>query len=268
MESIEFPADDRKLLNHVLMAINEIVQGQPVPHESEFYKHEMFNRIFRHYLTSCQVEKGVELSFRGKTATVKDYAALAVIFRSVVETLTLFYLIYIEDSTPEEVDFRYKCWRRQGLVTRQRFRSVPEDQRTKLRDEETILEKLESEIRTNPRFARFTSNQQVKFKNLGTWNFETETELLVKIGFNKFDCQNTYPYLSSHAHVESSGLMQVWQMDQEGLSPRFMTLLQSQIILFVFSFVSLYLDSQPAVSLLLDSNLVDRVHFWRNQTKG
>lgn len=261
---MDIPTEDAQLLNDLLMKINEVVTGKDGISELTFYKHEMFNKVLKNYFSICQIENGYEITYKDKKANVKDFSGIVVLFRTILETLTLFYYIYCDVENQDDIDYRFKCWQRHGLVTRQNFGNFSPDQKLKLEEEKKILQELEESIVSNQRYLSLEHRQKGKFKRNGEWIFDSERTILERMGFESRFSGSIYAYLSSHAHAQSNGLLQLWQMDLNKETNSLIKIIKGQVIVVVYCFVSYYLKTRPEVKAEIDQKLIDKINFWKS----
>lgn len=260
---MKFPEADRQLLDNILFSINEIVSSEDNVSTITFYKHEMFNKVMRNYLTICQISNGIMISFNGKKAKVKDYSSLILVFRSIIETLTLYYQLFCYSKDPDDITFRFNCWQRHGLVTRQNFGNHSKNQIEKLNREKLQLEELTLTITTDKRFNLFKPWQIEKFTKYGEWDFNTEKSILKEMGFSKDFSESIYSYLSSHAHTESAGVMQVWQMHLSEQTDKMFDIVSCLVKMIVFCFLWFYIDTRDEVKSKLDTETLQLVETWK-----
>jgi len=202
-------------------------------------------KLFFHLGSIYYLSKGTSLP---DLAEVKigyiDYPSITVIARAAFETYLAFHFIFVASSKIEEKQFRYKIWELGGLLDRQKFPATLEESKAKLKEEGLIIDKLTSEIISNPFYLALKSDQKKDARN-GNWRLEKRwADLAYIAGFDKSYFNNIYRYLCSYAHSGNLSVLQLSQVnDRQSQLNMAETWLGLGLILmghFISSYVSIY----------------------------
>jgi hypothetical protein len=243
--------------------IDQIIVAQNSSSERvQYYKHEFFKKMFRHVVSAQVLSPGTLLRFSDIEFQSKDIAAINLIVRSSLEAFLLFHYIYIDSGSAENVEFRFHSWWREGLLTRIEY-SLPgvDVESVKKRDRDEIAE-IEKKLSINPAYLQLTKEQKKSFDKKGNWKWLGWKEMLGRTKFNKPYKDNIYSFLSSYAHSESVGMVQVRSMEHENRTDEFIK--TSMIMLAVVNavFLEYYCEDASIIDRRMPQSDVNFIETW------
>ncbi len=177
----------------------------------EYYKQEFLKQYYTHFASIRVLYPGLKIIYKGKENEITASASILVLIRACLENYSMFYYIYRQVNSSEEIYFRFWSWFREGLMSRQKF--ILPHNTDKQEDEKSQIDKITIELKQHTAFLSFTPKQQNKYLEEGKWYFCGKKKLLELSGFSKTLATNCYNYFSSYAHPTSSSLLQTSQAD-------------------------------------------------------
>ncbi len=192
--------------------VDKAIQNKKtIPDRITAYGYEFFIKIYCHFITMCTLRNGSNLDDGKIQVKVQDYSAILTINRATLETVLLFYYIYIDSKNNEELEFRYYSWEREGMLTRQHFIPLDADGIEKLKQEKNAIIEIEKKVYNNNCFKILPKDQKAEYKNRGKWRPGWKNIMKI-MNVTPYQSSFLYSYLSSYAHCEYLNLLQNSQM--------------------------------------------------------
>lgn len=179
------------------------------------FKNEMEADIFEflkktayQYSTIAAIEAGTPFRNGEK---LFDFFSVVTLTRSAFETFLIFYFIFLQPESDEEIEFRYKAWCRDGMFVTSKADFDDVDFQERKRQEEKKMLSIENELRQSLFFDSLNSESRRRFFKPGGWQTKTFSSLaeenLVLPGLSI-----AYSFLSSFAHPSKYGFIVARQM--------------------------------------------------------
>lgn len=177
----------------------------------EYYKQEFLKQYYTHFVSIKVLYPGLKVIYKGEENEITASSSILVLIRACLENYSIFYYIYRNANSSEEIYFRFWCWFREGLMSRQRF--VLSHMTNEQKSERSQIDEITKELKQRSEFLSFSPKQQKKFLEEGKWYFSGKRYLLELSGFSKALALNCYNFFSSYTHATSSSLLQTSQAD-------------------------------------------------------
>jgi len=177
--------------------------------------------VFSKLLHIQSMTKGVSYD---RISNLVDPTLINVVVRNMLETVTMFHLVYVHPQNKDAGAIIYNLWQLAGLNYRQRFNAESAETIAKSQKEKLLIIKLKEEIKSNPLWQKLSpKNQsiiQTKIKqkdykvsivgdkvSMLSWQgaadlFLTRSEIF----------KQQYNYYSMHAHPSYISVMQFSQL--------------------------------------------------------
>lgn len=202
-------------LMKLFYAVGDHKRGETVTEQDRylFEVEALTAKLFYHIGTVRYLWLGTQVTLPGDQPRLYvDHSSISVVVRAAFETYLTFYFIYCDLAVSEaEKELRYTSWRLGGLLDRQNFKAVSEGNIPKLELEKKEVDKLISEIESNPIFKGLEKKFQKTIKK-GEWRQRKSwSDLSGVAGFNKEIFKDVYSYLCSYAHSGGLSALQIGQ---------------------------------------------------------
>jgi hypothetical protein len=238
----------------------ESIKGQEVTEDTVWLTETQptATKLFYHLGSIYYLSKGTTLpDLAGVKIGYIDFPSIVVVARAAFETYLTFYFIFVAPSSIEEKQFRYKIWDLGGLLDRQKFPVTLEENKAKLSEEKLIIDKLISELISNPFYLSLKSDQKKEARK-GNWRLDKHwTDLAHIAGFDQAYFKNIYRYLCSYAHSGNLSILQLSQVnDKQTQLSMAETWLGLGLVLmghFSSSYVSIYPKSKTVLQSFPDA---------------
>jgi hypothetical protein len=163
-----------------------------------------------------------------------DFPSISILIRSALESYLTFQFIFVQPNSIEEKRFRRTVWALGGLRERQRFKLTTQEGYEKLESEKSKIDDLKRQVRDNAFYAELPKNLK-KEAIKGKWRLGKHwIEIAEASGTHRDYFVSLYAYLSSYAHSDYLGVLQISQAQ---------TTSEQQSLCSLYTFVGLSLMS-------------------------
>lgn len=248
-------ADEYDYLHRIMLIFNESLIGEELYFDSnEYYKYEFFKKMYNQYITLSSLSNGSQYHTKDGTYKVNDVTSVIVLLRSVLETLLMFFYLFLDARDKEDYIFRLNCWRRQGILTRYNLskESNSYKQNGMLKDEKRLKEL--SKIIKNTKYWKTIINKK-DFERFGLFSPSWKT-ILKKLSENRFITDKMYSFLSSYAHSEYLNLSQLAILDIEKKTDNTIDIYRRIVFPIYSTFLILFLKVVD-IKITLDKDQMD-----------
>jgi hypothetical protein len=207
-------------------------------------------KLFNHLGTIRYLWHGTSLPvINSQPRNYVDHSSLSVLVRAAFETYLSFYYIYCDTvASNDEKQLRYRLWKLQALLDRQKFTCVTSRSSTVREQDVSIIAMLLAEIEGNSAFSSLPLKQQ-KLARKGEWRLGKSWADLAEIaGLDKKIFRDIYSYLCSYAHSGGLSALQIGQavkskdqMNLAGPSLHYGLMLMGH---FIKSYTTIFPDTQ------------------------
>jgi len=199
-----------------LQAHLETNQEQVKPYNRQLIT--FISKVLLHLNSIHELSKGSIFSLK---STKMDYhlidiPSIQVLLRTLIETFCMFYFIYRNPKTSDEVEFRYENWMYSGILSRYKFYTKNNEGilKDKKESDELFLERTRSKIEESKFYKKYPQRQRKRIlfngdPRLGnSWSF-----ILKETGINHELSRKIYHVLSSMAHSTGLGFVNLNVME-------------------------------------------------------
>lgn len=243
--------------------IDQIVVANSVGNDKvDWYRHEFFKKIFNHLVSANVLSKGTVVRFLDKDVLSKDISAINLIIRASLEAFLLFHYIYINPTSREVVQFRFHGWWREGLLTQLGYDVVGiEAASIREHNQKEVTEILEL-LKSSSEFNALTKEQKKSLIEKGKWKWIGWRDMLMNTKFSSTYRNNIYSFLSSYAHSESVGMVQVRLMGHENKTDKFIEISMNMMIVVCSVFLQYYWESASLADRRMPQADTDFIETW------
>ena len=171
---------------------------------------QLADKLFFHAATIYWLRQGTKAPgphFPNGEAWFYDFASVAVIARTALETYLTLFEVFFEPTTDDEFEFNHALWQLSGFVIRENF--VPSDsalqpQVAKLQQE---IANMRTRLRKTQKFNSLTPREQkdvLKGKRRRDW-----TSVAKAAGFGEQTIRQMYAYYSGYVHADGLSGVQI-----------------------------------------------------------
>ncbi len=179
----------------------------------DHYKQEFFKQYFTHLKSIQKLYPSLNLVYKSYEVEISSMASMSVLTRACLENYSIFYYIYRESESHDDIYFKFWSWFREGLIRRQKY--VVSHCADKLEEEKNQIDKLSKELEQFSIYNAFSLNQKKEYTKKGQWYFLAKKDLIELAGFSSALANNCYNFFCSYSHPCSSGHLQTSQADFE-----------------------------------------------------
>lgn len=241
--TIEYDKDFGLLLTAAI-EIGNAIHGHDLPEGKSYLKYAegLGHKVIRHIVSAWHLNSPYILQLDGKQfAEEIDFASIAILTRSALETYLVFNYIFTNSDSDEEQRFRFQTWHLAGFLERANMPATTREHLDKAQYEKKETEKLRTELKDSPSFSKLTPNQQQQILK-GDWRMRLPWHVLAtKAGFSTDFFVQQYKFLSSYAHAGRLSVMQIQQantlMKQKELSRSFVAILMILLAKFTADYL-------------------------------
>jgi hypothetical protein len=200
-----------------LIYLNETLKESNTQIKSwEKYSETLLLKFVFHGLTVHDILSGLTLSSKYypneiSGSKIIDKASAKVVLRSQLETLLMYYYIYVNPKSDDEKELRYTAWVCASLMQRQNFlvrTEIGKNQKLKDKDE---IEKLKLRMQSLSSFNLLSVKQQDKLLSEGNGKlFNNWSKILSETGFKENHAfSKMYYHWSTYSHAEGISAIQL-----------------------------------------------------------
>lgn len=207
-------AQDFLVLIELFIKLVESQAGKHIPAGDEWLNdaQALSRKLFQHLTTIQSISGGTTITIDNDDAAFSfiDHSSAIVITRAALETFLVFNHIYGEENQ-ELSRFNHKLWKLSGLLSRQTYPILVENNKKRVELEKIQIEDLKADIQTNAIFESYSEKQQKQLLK-GNWDFDTSWQALgVKAGFHPVHFRMTYNFLCGYSHASYISALQIGQ---------------------------------------------------------
>lgn len=169
---------------------------------------EFLKKIAYQYSTISFIEGGIPFKNGEK---LFDFYSVVTLTRSAFETFLIFFFIFLQPESDEEIEFRYKAWCRHGMFVISNAGFDDEDFQERKKQNEKKMLSIEKELRQSRFFDLLNSEQKKRFFKPGGWQTKTFSALAKEFLILP-NLDIAYSFLSSFAHPNKYGFIVARQM--------------------------------------------------------
>lgn len=170
-------------------------------------------KLFFHLGSIFYLSKGTSLTnLSGAQIGYVDNPSITVLARTAFEAYLAFYYIFVDPPTLEEKHFRHSVWDLGGLLDRQSFQPVEEENKRKMAEEKLFIAQLTEGIKQDPHFSRLSDPRRREALK-GKWRLNHSwADLAHFAGFDREYFKSIYRYLSAYSHTGNLSVFQLAQI--------------------------------------------------------
>lgn len=135
-----------------------------------------------------------------------DVPSLFILLRGLIENYLMFYYLYIQPSSIDEIYFLSLIYQHSGLKNRQKYNAIPKDN-TILKEEAVEIEQLTLQIHKHPLFNKLNARIRKRIKTKAT--LTTFLEIIKSSKLNSKNFSTFWQLCSNFAHSEYISGMQI-----------------------------------------------------------
>ncbi|MBO1501457.1 hypothetical protein JKX24_05450 [Serratia proteamaculans] len=268
---MSYDADLSKLMNLCFLLI-ESKNGEQLLSGCEWKNDAqvLSVKIFRHIATAQQISAGIYFEFCvGQVFSHIDHSSVAVVVRAAIESYLAFNYIFVNQDESLSI-YRYKLWRRAGLIDRSKLLANTSESKNILSQEAESIKELYNDIARDPHYQK--SNREGKKEiEKGNWKPKGGWHAIInKTDIHQRYFSDVYNHLSGHSHTSFISALQIrdaTSIEQQAmLAGATRQILCMVISHFIFSYVKLF----PAAKAVMASNpelteIADRWHIHKKE---
>lgn len=204
---------DFLVLIDIFIKLVESQAGKDIPAGDEWLNdaQALSTKLFLHLTTIQSISCGNTITIGDDVAfSFIDHSSVIVIARAAMESFLVFNHIYGEENQ-DLSRFYHKLWKLSGLLSRQTYPTLVEENSKKLEQEKIQIEELKADIQSSPIFESYSEKQKKQLLK-GNWDFDTSwQDLGVKAGFHPVHFRVTYNFLCGYSHASYISTPQIGQ---------------------------------------------------------
>lgn len=172
-----------------------------------------------------------------------DPGSVNVVCRAALETFLVFHHVFVEPTSDQDRDCRYRAWVLAGYLERQGFPVWSAEGKAVLEREARLIGPLTDRLKANAAFGRLPTGHQKKLLK-GEWRLRSWTEIGRSAGLHDVNAKVFYSYLCGYAHAGNLSILQMRQADtaesQRSLCASSMTLVLIAMANMVKSYCAVF----------------------------
>lgn len=141
-----------------------------------------------------------------------DPGSVNVVCRAALETFLVFHYVFVEPTSDDDRDCRYRTWILAGYLERQEFPVWSTEGRAALEREARLIGPLTDRLKANVVFGGLPAGHQKKLLE-GKWRLRSWTDIGRSAGLHDVYAKAFYSYLCGHAHAGNPSVLQMRQAD-------------------------------------------------------
>lgn len=191
--------------------VAQSLQGRQAPNQCLPDCNQLAAKLFFHGATIYWLSHGTKTPVpKPDGASFYDFASVAVLTRSILETYLTMFEIFFEPTSDDEREFRHALWLLSGFVIREKhmppittsFETVAQSRRE--------IQELRERLQRTQVYAQLTGPQKRRVMAGRTVTRETK-ERLRAAGFGSGTFAGAYSYLSGYVHSDGLSAAQIIQ---------------------------------------------------------
>lgn len=217
LQDLEFNLKEFHNLVDTLLYLNETLRIEKTKIQSwQKYSETLLFKFSLHALTLHDILSGTILKstyFPKELNGTKviDISSAKVVLRSQIETLLMYYHIYINPKDDDEKQLKYYAWIYSALLQRSKFPAASEEGKVQKAKDQIEIGKIKVTIQSLTSFQALSQKQQLTLLDSGSGKlFNHWATILSETGFTeKHVISVMYTYLSMYAHSEGLSAIQL-----------------------------------------------------------
>jgi hypothetical protein len=164
-------------------------------------------KLFFHAATVYSIKQGTKISLDKHKIHFYDFASIAVIMRSAIETFLTMFEVFFEPSSDDEFEFNHALWKLSGFIVREDFSSPDPSLQSQLIQAKKEIQELKTRIQRTKKYALMSPKEQkdvLKGRRRRDW-----TGLLKASGFGESYLRRIYAYYSGYVHADGLSSVQI-----------------------------------------------------------
>jgi hypothetical protein len=164
-------------------------------------------KLFFHASTVFSIRQGTKISLANHEIDFYDFASIAVIMRSAIDTYLTMFEVFFEPCSDDEFEFNHALWKLSGFIVREKYVSPdPAYQGRLIQAKKEILD-CKNRIQGTLKYASMSSGEQKKvLKGKRTRNW---IRVLKAAGFGESYLLRIYAYYSGYVHADGLSSIQI-----------------------------------------------------------
>ena len=237
----------------LISVANRLAEAAQKVDALDFNKQE-FLKTFVVFFQSIKVlSLGLKVESGGKETQLNALPAIMTLVRACLENYATFYFIYLENKEMDTIRFRFWSWWREGIMRRQKYKALDEQQKKQLQKESMEIAQIASDLRQNDNYNAFTEPQKRAYVAFGRWHYHSKSELLSLAGFSRAFADTIYSHLSSYSHTSSLSQLQTKQASYE-IAEKITSTTLKVIFMIAGLYLSGYLELWPQLAAGIGEN--------------
>jgi len=251
---------------------------EPVKNQAEAESKLIVQMIFSKLLNLNKIVDGVDFDSKDEyhLNNVIDPTVIAILVRTIYETIATFYLIYIKPNSDDEKLIMYNLWVVAGLKFRQRFASnaKSEESKMKLAYDAQKINDLEKAIRNTTLYnslsekGQFAIDKQLKDKDFKVFFDKGNviqlswSQITQVMGMKEDLMDNMYTYFSLYSHPSNVAVFQFRDLFNKAENPSIgmSNFNVSNAIKLIGFFIAEYISLYPETRVVFESlPLIDQI---------
>lgn len=214
-DTLEESRSSSKDLINTLAELIEAVGDAKV--EIPSWKYHTQTLVSKIILTSHSIlslSSGYDYGFYKRTEKTQiiDHASMFVLTRALIENYVTLCYIYNNSLSDEEKIFRFKLWEVSGLISRQNWGGMTNEEVLKKKETERMLiEKILLEIQNIPEYQTLDTGKLKKLQNHGLPRLYNWHKLIEMSELRNEMFSQLYSFFSTYAHSEYLSILQFSQ---------------------------------------------------------
>ena len=200
-----FDINDFLLLLNLLYQVAQSLKGKIISDSRLVDVEKLAAKLFFHCSSIYWLRQGTKVPYpKPKGADFYDFASVAVLSRTALETYLTMFEVFFEPITDDEKEYRHALWLLSGLILREKYAPTMGEFEQEYKDAREEIQKIKERLERTQAFQKLTPKQQ---KQALQGKRQRDWERVAKsAGFGERTIRQIYAYLSSYAHAD--GLLQ------------------------------------------------------------
>jgi hypothetical protein len=204
------PLFDIKKYPQLLELTYQVIQsldGKISPDQRWTDCQQLATKLFFHAATVYSIRQGTIILLAKQKIIFYDFASIAVIMRSAIETYLTMFEVFFEPSNDDEFEFNHALWKLSGFIVRENFSSPDPSSQSQLILAKKEIQELKTRIQSTTKYALMSPGEQkdvLKGRRKRDW-----TGLLKAAGFGESYTRRIYAYYSGYVHADGLSSIQI-----------------------------------------------------------
>jgi len=168
---------------------------------------QLASKMFFHAATAFSIRQGTKIPLANHKIDFYDFASLAVIMRSAIETYLTMFEVFFEPSNDDEFEFNHALWKLSGFIIRENFSSPDPTHQIRMKQAKIDIQGFRERIQSTKKYASLHPKEQkmvLKGKRTRNW-----TGVLNAAGLGESYSRRIYAYYSGFVHADGLSSLQI-----------------------------------------------------------